>query len=259
MLTIEPISAFQDNYIWLLRGQGEGGVAVVDPGDEQPVLELLERRGDVLVAIMITHKHGDHTGGIAGLLEAFPGVPVFGPANEPIGLVDRPLTEGDVVTVPGPDVAFTVLEVPGHTEGHIAYYGAGVLFCGDTLFAGGCGRVFSGTHRQLNRSLQRIAALPPETRLYCAHEYTADNLGFARWVEPDNPYLLERQSDTARARSRGEPTVPSSLQLELHTNPFLRTGEPAVIAAAERYAGTRLANAEAVFTAIRNWKDREYD
>jgi hydroxyacylglutathione hydrolase len=259
MLTIEPISAFQDNYIWLLQGQSEGGVAVVDPGDEQPVLELLERRGEVLAAIMITHKHGDHTGGIAGLLEAFPGVPVFGPANEPIGLVDRPLTEGDVVAVPGPDMAFTVLEVPGHTEGHIAYYGAGVLFCGDTLFAGGCGRVFSGTHRQLNRSLQRIAALPPETRLYCAHEYTADNLGFARWVEPDNPYLLERQSDTARARSRGEPTVPSSLQLELRTNPFLRTGEPAVIAAAERYAGTRLANGEAVFTAIRNWKDREYD
>jgi len=259
MLEIQPIPAFQDNYIWLLNQQGGNSVAVVDPGDEQPVLELLERQGMKLAAIMITHKHGDHTGGVAGLLDAYPGIPVFGPANEPIRHINRPLAEGDVVMVPGPETAFVVLDVPGHTEGHIAYHGAGVLFCGDTLFAGGCGRVFSGTHRQLHQSLQRIAALPPDTQIYCAHEYTADNLGFARWVEPDNPILLERQRQTGLLRARGQSTVPSSLQLELQTNPFLRTGQATVIAAAEKYAGRSLASGEEVFTNIRTWKDREYD
>ena len=259
MLEISPIPAFQDNYIWLLRQSGGTAAAVVDPGDERPVLDCLQQQGLTLSAVMITHKHGDHVGGLAGLLDAFPGIPVYGPANEPIRHIDRPLRDGDRVEVPGIGVDFRVLDVPGHTEGHIAYFGEGVLFCGDTLFAGGCGRVFSGTHRQLHNSLQRIAALPPDTLLYCAHEYTADNLGFARWVEPDNPHLLARQEDTGRMRSRGQPTVPSRLSLELQTNPFLRTGQAAVIAAAEKYAGKRLDSGEEVFTSIRTWKDREYD
>lgn len=259
MLEIQPVPAFEDNYIWLLRQSTGRTVAVVDPGDEDPVLDLLKKNGLTLAAIMITHKHGDHVGGVAGLLEAFPGIPVFGPANEPIRWVNQPLTEGSVVRVPGADTEFTVLEVPGHTEGHIAYYGVGALFCGDTLFAGGCGRVFSGTHQQLYQSLRRIAALPEETQVYCAHEYTADNLGFARWVEPDSPALLERQSAVGDLRASGRPTVPSSLRLELQTNPFLRTGEQEVIAAAEKYRGQRLDTGEAVFTAIRTWKDRKYD
>ena len=152
-----------------------------------------------------------------------------------------------------------VIEVPGHTEGHIAYYGEGALFCGDTLFAAGCGRVFSGTHAQLHRSLQRIAALPAQTRIYCAHEYTLDNLGFAAWVEPESAARLERQQECERLRALGLPTVPSTLASELLTNPFLRTAEKGVIAAAERYRGEGLDSSEAVFTAIRNWKDREYD
>jgi Zn-dependent hydrolases, including glyoxylases len=151
------------------------------------------------------------------------------------------------------------MEVPGHTEGHLAYAGEGVLFCGDTLFACGCGRVFSGTFEQLSDSLRRIAALPPETRIYCAHEYTLANIGFARWVEPENRALLEREAREKEKRARGEPTVPSTLELELATNPFLRTGEPAVIEAAQRWAGRPLAGHREVFRALRQWKDRDYD
>ncbi len=259
MLEIRPVPAFDDNYIWLLRRPGHTAVAVVDPGDEEPVLERLQQDGLTLAAILITHKHGDHTGGIRPLVQAFPGIPVYGPAHEPINGVTRQLGEGDRMEVPGVGIAMAVMELPGHTEGHIAYFGEGVLFCGDTLFAGGCGRVFSGTHRQLHRSLQRIADLPPETLAYCAHEYTRANLGFARWVEPDNPQLLQRIAETDAARARGEPTVPSRLGLERETNPFLRTDELTVIAAAERYAGKKLTSGEEVFTAIREWKDREYD
>ncbi|HEB95731.1 MAG TPA: hydroxyacylglutathione hydrolase [Sedimenticola thiotaurini] len=259
MPDIDPIPAFDDNYIWLLSRPDAATAVVVDPGDEDPVMETLQRRGLALEAILVTHKHGDHVGGIDGLLEAWPGIPVYGPAAEPIRRVTRPLGDGDRVDLPGLGLTLQVLEVPGHTEGHLAYVGDGALFCGDTLFAAGCGRVFSGTHEQLHHSLQRLAALPPSTRVFCAHEYTLANLGFALWVEPDSTALRERLQRERARRDAGEPTVPSTLELELQTNPFLRTGEAAVIAAAERYAGGRLEDGAGVFTAIRNWKDREYD
>lgn len=255
---IRPLSAFDDNYIWLLDA-GAGGQAVVDPGDEDPVLEHLQAEGGRLDAILITHRHGDHTGGIAGLLAAFPGIPVYAPRHEAVRGATHPVGEGDLVRLGESGASLRVLEVPGHTEGHIAYLGDGVLFSGDTLFSGGCGRVFGGTHEQLYRSLRRIAGLPADTLVYCAHEYTLANLGFARWVEPENPALARRIAAAEAARERGEPTVPSSLALELETNPFLRTDQPAVIAAAERYRGKRLTSGEAVFIAIREWKDREYD
>jgi hydroxyacylglutathione hydrolase len=258
MARITPIPAFDDNYIWLLSAAGHDGCAVVDPGDEDPVLERLAAEGLRLDAILITHKHGDHTGGIQGLKARWPEARVYGPAGERVPLLDRPLGEGDEVDL-GPLGLYRVMDVPGHTEGHIAYHGHGVLFCGDTVFAGGCGRVFSGTFEQLSDSLARIAELPPDTLLYCAHEYTLDNLGFARWVEPHNPDLDEREAADRASRERGEPTVPSSLALELATNPFLRQDQPAVIAAAEQWAGESLPGRHAVFHAIRSWKDREYD
>jgi hydroxyacylglutathione hydrolase len=258
-LEIAPIPAFEDNYIWLMRRAGRSECAVVDPGDEGPVIARLEADGLDLAAILITHKHRDHIGGIEELKTRFPRAQVFGPAGEPIPLRDVAVRDGDTVTVPGIAAAFLVLGVPGHTEDHVAYLGEGALFCGDTLFAGGCGRVFTGTHAQLHASLERIAKLPPDTRVYCAHEYTEANLGFAQWVEPDNAELARRIVEVEALRGRGEPTVPSTLGLERLTNPFLRVGEPTVVAAAERWAGRLLPERVEVFRAVRTWKDRDYD
>ncbi len=259
MLKIRPILAFDDNYIWLLQNGDRPKVAVVDPGDEVPVLDLLRQEGLELGAILITHKHGDHTGGVNDLLEAWPNADIYGPANEPIGSLTQRVSGGDCIDLDWLGVEFEVMDVPGHTEGHLAYYSMGVLFCGDTMFAAGCGRVFSGTHEQLHDSLQKIAALPPQTRVYCAHEYTMANLGFAKWVEPDSALIQARFEHASDLRARGEPTVPSLLKDELETNPFLRVGEPDVIMAAENYVGRKLASGAEIFTAIRNWKDREYD
>ncbi len=259
MIDVTPIPAFDDNYIWCLTSADSGAAVVVDPGDADPVLEYLSDNGLVLSAILVTHKHGDHVGGVRELLEAFPGIPVYGPRNEPISSLTVRLGAGDAVDLAGIGAQFEVMDVPGHTEGHIAYFGHGMLFCGDTLFAAGCGRVFSGTHEQLHHSLMAIASLPGDTLVYCAHEYTLANLGFAKWVEPDSEVLAKRIHNDSEQRKAGKPTVPSLLSLEKATNPFLRTAEANVIAAAEKYAGRELPEAADVFTAVRNWKDREYD
>jgi hydroxyacylglutathione hydrolase len=262
MIDVRPIPAFDDNYIWLLTRSGHDGCAVVDPGDEDPVIERLQAEGLHLDAILITHKHGDHVGGIQGLKSVWPEAVVYGPAGEPIRMLERRLHDGDRVELAGLDVGFQVIDVPGHTEGHIAYYsddGEGVLFCGDTLFAAGCGRVFSGTFEQLSDSLQRIARLPRATRAYCAHEYTLANLGFAAWVEPESAALSARIERARARRDRGEPTVPSTLAEELATNPFMRTDQPAVVSAATTWAGHPLNSRAEVFTALRRWKDRDYD
>ncbi|HPQ24864.1 MAG: hydroxyacylglutathione hydrolase, partial [Gammaproteobacteria bacterium] len=192
MIDIRPIPAFDDNYIWLISRPGYHGCAVVDPGDDDPVIERLHAEGLSLDAILITHKHGDHVGGVDGLKADWPKAVVYGPAGEPIRSLERRLRGGDRVELDGLGMSFSVLDVPGHTEGHIAYYGHGALFCGDTLFAGGCGRVFSGTFEQLSDSLARIAELPADTRVFCAHEYTLANLGFAAWVEPESTALAAR-------------------------------------------------------------------
>lgn len=259
MLEVSPIQAFSDNYIWLLRNPGAQTCAVVDPGDEEPVIDRLKEEGLTLTSILITHKHGDHVGGVADLKAVWPEAVVYGPTHEPIRTVEKHLKEGDEITPEGLDVTFIIMDVPGHTEGHIAYYGDGKLFCGDTLFAAGCGRVFSGSFEQLSDSLERIAALPPETLAYCAHEYTLDNLGFAKWVEPENPDILAREEGDKTSRQKGQPTVPSSIELELATNPFLRTKEDSVIQAAEQWAGKSLNSTREVFRAVRTWKDTEYD
>jgi hydroxyacylglutathione hydrolase len=253
------IEAFSDNYIWLLREPGATRAAVVDPGDEIPVMATLEREGLSLSAILITHHHHDHIGGVQDLLAAWPEARVFGPVDRRVPGVTDPVSEGDEVRIPGLNVGFKVLEVPGHTSTHIAYWGHGALFCGDTLFAAGCGRVFDGTFEQLAASLERLATLPPETKVYCAHEYTEANLGFASWVEPRSKALQERIERVRRLRASGTPSVPSTLAEELATNPFLRTGSDNVRVAAERFAERQLAGTAEVFTALRRWKDEMYD
>lgn len=263
MLDISPIHAFRDNFIWLLHSKDSQRGVVVDPGDARPVLQRLAHQGIELSAILITHKHSDHVGGIRQLLARYPGIPVYGPNGEPIPEVTIGLADGDRISLEAIEAQFIVMDVPGHTEGHIAYYSdladPPVLFCGDTLFSVGCGRVFSGTHEQLHDSLMRIAALPPSTLVYCAHEYTLENIGFAKWVEPDNPALLERERQAFVQIDADQNTIPVRLSIETATNPFLRVNESTVIAAAERYAGRPLQSSRDIFRTIRTWKDVEYD
>ena len=251
MFDIIRIPAFKDNYIWLLR-KGAAAV-VVDPGDAGPVLELLKREGLALTAILITHHHADHQGGVAGLLAHYPAT-VFGPAVESITGLSRPLRGGETIALPGLGVAFAVIAAPGHTLGHLAYHGAGALLCGDTLFGAGCGRVFEGTMTQMLASLERLAALPGDTAVYCAHEYTLANLRFALAVDPGNPLLQQRAAEVAALRAEGRASVPSTLAQEVATNPFLRCQEPALVAAAQS-RGTSANDPLAVFTALREWKN----
>jgi hydroxyacylglutathione hydrolase len=249
---VVPLRAFTDNYIWTLRKHKFA--AVVDPGDAQPVLDYLRREQLELCAILATHHHPDHVGGVAELL-AHHAVPVYGPSGEPIATLTHPVHEGDEVGIPQLGLRFRVLDIPGHTRAHIAYYGANSLFCGDTLFACGCGRLFEGTAQQMSDSLQKLAALPEDTLVYSGHEYTLANIDFARAVEPDNAQLAERAASEAHKRKRGLPTLPSTIAREKLTNPFLRCAQPAVIAAANKYLGARVAGPVQVFAAIRQWKN----
>ena len=222
MIRILPVRAFRDNYIWLITAGDSGNAAVVDPGDAAPVLDALQAHGLRLCAILITHHHADHTGGVRQLL-AGQQVPVYGPARESIPGMDHALQDGDTVTLEELQLEFRVLDVPGHTAGHIAYYGHDCLFAGDTLFMAGCGRLFEGSAEQMHASLQKLLALPPQTRVYCAHEYTLANLRFAAAVEPGNDAVAQRTGASEALRARDNPTVPGSLEQERLTNPFLRT------------------------------------
>lgn len=252
MMNIQAIPAFEDNYIWLIPFD-DSRAAVVDPGDATPVITTLTQQGLTLEAILITHHHGDHTGGIRELLRHYPEATVYGPANEQIPHLDKPLQDGDSVTLG--EFKLATLDVPGHTPGHIAYYGEGVLFCGDTLFTAGCGRLFGGTAQQLHQSLNKIKKLPINTLVYCAHEYTLSNLGFAQVAEPNNPRILERRLIEEQKRQRGEATVPAPLALELETNPFLRCSEPEIKAGCEQFCGKPLNSEADIFGILRYWKD----
>jgi hydroxyacylglutathione hydrolase len=260
MIEIVPLSAFKDNYIWTLRA-GKCA-AVVDPGEAGPVKDYLAQEGLSLVAILATHHHPDHVGGIAELV-AMTKVPVFGPKGEPIPALTNPVGQGDKVDIPELKAektarvpSFDVLDIPGHTRAHVAYYGLESLFCGDTLFACGCGRVFEGTPGQMLASLTKLAALPDETKVYCGHEYTLANIRFARAVDPGNSALAAREERAAKLRAAGRPTLPSTLGEERATNPFLRCAEPVVVESANKYLGARMGDPVKVFAAIREWKNR---
>jgi hydroxyacylglutathione hydrolase len=256
---IVAIRAFTDNYIWVIRDHCHA--AVIDPGDASPVLDYLQREELKLIAILNTHHHNDHVGGNAALLREFP-VPVYGPANESIPTVthrlkecaDHESEEGNAY-LPDFSLTFRVLDIPGHTAGHIAYYGANLLFCGDTLFACGCGRLFEGTAQQMVDSLQKLADLPKETEVYCGHEYTLNNIRFARVVEPGNQALIERETAAEALHKQNIPTLPSTIAMEKSTNPFLRCDQPEIIRNASVYAGKPLTDPVSVFAAIRDWKD----
>jgi hydroxyacylglutathione hydrolase len=255
MIDVTPIRAFSDNYIWLIRGPRDPSRAVVvDPGDAGPVNEALERMGLELHSILVTHHHPDHVGGLRQLVGQHD-VRVYGPGRERLPVETEALEDGATVEIGPLGLQFSVMAVPGHTVGHIAYHGHGVLFCGDTLFSAGCGRLFEGTPAQMLASLDRIAALADETLVYCAHEYTLGNLRFAATIEPENPDVEQRLAEVEELRAKDVTTLPSRLGTERSINPFLRCREPAVRAAAEAHAGRPLPKAEEVFGVIRAWKD----
>jgi hydroxyacylglutathione hydrolase len=251
MIECEPIPAFRDNYIWALHAGR--AVAFVDPGDAGPILAWLGDRRLTPVAILVSHHHADHTGGVAELTRRWP-MPVYGPA-EAGPLVDHPLADGEVCHLPELAAAFQVLAVPGHTLGHLAYLGHGYLFCGDALFSCGCGRVFEGSPAMMHASLQRLAALPADTQVCCAHEYTLANLAFARHVDPDNPHLDAWQEAALALRRAGRPTLPVSLGEERERNPFLRCADPAFRRQLETRLGLSLPDGVAAFAELRAAKN----
>jgi hydroxyacylglutathione hydrolase len=254
-LEVTPLRAFSDNYIWLVHApRDRKRVFVVDPGDAAPVAKALAEQGLELAGILATHHHADHVGGIPALL-AENSCPVYGPAAERIDSLSERLNEGDVVRDPELGFEFQVWSVPGHTSGHIAFVGHGVVFCGDTLFSAGCGRLFEGTAEQMHHSLRKLQSLPGDTYVYCAHEYTISNLRFARAVEPHNREVERYLADCVRRRAADEATLPSTIGQELKVNPFLRCHEQSVKHAAERFAGRELRSESEVFATVRKWKD----
>jgi len=253
MINIEPIKAFDDNYIWLMT-TNEGSI-VIDPGESKNLLKAIEKKNIKLDAILITHHHYDHTGGIEELLMKYPNLKVYGPNNN-IDLIKSRLRDGELLNIIGID--FEVIEIPGHTLDHIAYYAninnSPILFCGDTLFAGGCGRVFEGTFDQMYESLMKLKKLPKNTRIYCGHEYTINNLKFAKAVEPDNIDLIKRYDEALDLRKNNIPTLPSTLSIELKTNPFLRAEKNNVQKIISHKFKTGFSEKE-IFRSLRQWKD----
>lgn len=253
MIQIDALPAFTDNYIWLLRDPARQRCAVVDPGDAAPVLAWLQANpGWQLEDILVTHHHFDHVGGVEQLKQ-ITGARVMGPATENIPGRDLALGDGDQVQVLG--LNFSIIGVPGHTLGHIAYYHGELLFCGDTLFAAGCGRLFEGTPQQMYASLSRLASLPASTQVYCTHEYTLSNLRFALAVEPANAHIIERLAQVEGWRAEGRISLPSNLALEKLTNPFLRTAETSVKEKADERNGLDNQSPSEVFASLRTWKD----
>lgn len=255
MFTVQPINAFDDNYIWVLSGQDSNKLAAVDPGDAAPVLEYLNRTGKTLCAILITHHHRDHTGGVAQLNTQF-NIPVYGPENSPFSGITEPLRDGDELRLF--DHRLQVKAVPAHTLDHIAYLQPDQqpqLFCGDTLFLAGCGRLFEGTAEQMYKAMDYFASLPEETEVYCTHEYSLANLKFAKAVDPNNPATLNAIDHCTFLRAQGVPTLPSTIGAERSFNPYMRVSDPLVKASAEKHVGRGLHSEVEVLSVIREWKN----
>ncbi|MGS2721273.1 hydroxyacylglutathione hydrolase [Paraglaciecola aestuariivivens] len=252
-IEVFPIPAFSDNYIWCLHNQQQA--VVVDPGDAEPVLAYCKNQGLRLTGILITHHHWDHTNGIDDLLKAFPNIRVYGPQNPNISQITHRLSEPDTISLPDLALEFKVLEVPGHTLDHIAYYGEIGLFCGDTLLSAGCGRLFEGTAKQMHQSLAKLTALPAQTAVYCTHEYTLANINFAQQVEPNNKALQDYKSWAISQRNNQRPTLPSSIQKELSINPFVRCNTASVMTSVNKQAANYCTEASEVFASLRSWKD----
>ncbi len=256
MFKVTAIPAFQDNYIWLIEGDTPNQFAVVDPGDARPVLEYLQRQGGQLAAILITHHHADHTGGVADLLQ-HAAVPVYGPLDSPFAGITAPLRHNSEIRLLGHRLQ--IRAVPGHTRDHISYLQPDEqpqLFCGDTLFLAGCGRLFEGTARQMLDAMHYFASLPDQTQIYCTHEYSLANLTFAAAVEPDNADIRAVTARCQALREQNRPTLPSNIAQEKLINPFMRTAQAAVVAAAERFIGNPLDNEVAVLASLREWKNQ---
>lgn len=249
-MTVLPLKAFEDNYIWCIMAENESHCAVVDPGDAVPVLKFLQEHDLVLTDILITHRHFDHTGGVEQLLQYYP-AKVFGHAKIPT--VTHPVAEKDNLTTN--DYNFQVLAIPGHTLDHLAYYENSAIFCGDTLFTAGCGKIFEGTPKQMFESLMKISKLPDDTLIYCGHEYTLNNLKFALMVEPSNEDIQHRMEETKKLRAENKPTVPAPLKLEHKTNPFLRCHKKTVIEAVSDHYKKNFTDTIDVFAHLREWKN----
>jgi hydroxyacylglutathione hydrolase len=254
-LNVRPVRAFSDNYIWLIESpRAPDRVVAVDPGEAAPVIAELQRSGTSLAAILLTHHHPDHIGGVPELLR-HGAVPVIGPDDARIAQRTRTVRDGEQCDLPDLGLSFEILAVPGHTLSHIAFCGHGAVFSGDTLFSAGCGRMFEGTPTQMNASLTKLRNLPPDTQVFCGHEYTAANLRFALTVDPANAAALDYQAHVDQVRAAGKPSLPSTMGLENRVNPFLRCDDPTVVAAAENHAGKSLEEPAAVFGVLRAWKD----
>lgn len=249
-LNITGIKALNDNYIWMIRKNDSDQVIIVDPGEETPVITTLEKFNLKLAGILITHHHWDHTNGAAGLGDKY-NIPVFWSKDRLPSL-----NSDEEIVFPDLQLQFRVMHIPGHTLDHVAYYGYNTLFCGDTLFTGGCGRIFEGTASQMYASLTKIMNLPEDTQIYCGHEYTQANLKFAKMIEPENMNLLQRIQSTDKLREQGLPTVPALLSEEKKTNPFLRCHIKSVIDTVEKHLGEKLSEPVKIFEALRNWKNQ---
>lgn len=253
-VSITPVPTLKDNYVWVLINEENRSAVIVDPGEAKPVAAFLKQHKLRLESILITHHHWDHTNGISEL-KFTANCPVIAPVKEKVSNVTYPVYENDKVQIDNFPITFQVIDIPGHTLGHVAYFGNGKLFCGDTLFAAGCGRIFEGTAEQMYTSLKKLAALPPHTKIYCGHEYTLNNLNFANSVEPQNKKIAERIARVTEIRQKNLPSLPSLLTEELDTNPFFRCDSPEIIKNVETYAGKSLSNPVEVFSWLRKMKD----